>query len=48
VSYDTGFRGSSANLFAFDHRYNQSFELQLHRGTPDQRFNWFFQTYGRQ
>jgi vitamin B12 transporter len=44
--YDTGFRGSSANLFAFDNRYNQSFDFSYTGGSPDQRFNWFFQTYG--
>ena len=29
--YNAGFRGSSANIFAFDDRYNQSFDMTLQR-----------------
>ena len=28
--FDVGFRGSSANIFAFDNRYNSSFDVSLH------------------
>ncbi len=43
--YDEGFRGSSANLFAFDTRTNQSMDLGYHGRTEDDRFNWFLQGY---
>jgi vitamin B12 transporter len=44
--YDAGFRGSSANLFAFDTRTNQSFDANYYGKTPDERFHWFWQVYG--
>jgi vitamin B12 transporter len=44
--YDAGFRGSSANLFAFDTRTNQSFDANYYGKTPDERFHWFWQAYG--
>jgi len=43
--YDTGFRGSSANIFAFDTRYNSSFDFTYNGKTPDGRFNMFAQAY---
>jgi vitamin B12 transporter len=44
--YDAGFRGSSANLFAFDTRINQSFDANYYGKTADERFHWFLQVYG--
>src|SRR6266851_3673171 len=44
--FDTGFRGSSANLFASDDRYNESFDFGYTGATWDRRFSWFFQVYG--
>src|SRR5262245_19208224 len=44
--YDTGFRGSSANLFAADNRFNRSFDLSYSGYVPGGPFSWFFQTYG--
>src|SRR5262249_13588091 len=44
--YDTGFRGSSANLFAADNRFNRSFDLSYSGNVPGGPFSWFFQTYG--
>jgi vitamin B12 transporter len=43
--YDAGFRGSAANVYAFDNRYNQSAELAYNAKTPDGRGSLFFQTY---
>ena len=43
--YDAGFRGSSANIFAFDTRYNQSVDLTYNGKTPDGRGNVYFQAY---
>ena len=43
--YNTGFRGSSANIFAFDNRYNDSIEFAYNGRTPDGRGNLFFQFY---
>ena len=43
--YDTGFRGSSANIWAFDTRYNSSFDFTYNGKTPDSRFNIFAQAY---
>jgi vitamin B12 transporter len=43
--YNTGFRGSSANVFAFDTRYNQSFDLTYNGKTPDGRGHLMFQGY---
>jgi vitamin B12 transporter len=43
--YDAGFRGSAANVFAFDNRYNQSAELAYNGKTPDGRGSVFFQAY---
>lgn len=43
--YNTGFRGSSANIFAFDTRYNQSIDFSYTGKTPDGRGNLFFQGY---
>jgi vitamin B12 transporter len=44
--YDTGFRGSSANLFAADNRYNRSFDFSYSGQAPGGPLSWFFQTYG--
>ena len=45
--YDAGFRGSSANLFAFDTRYNHLVRHQLHRqDAATSGVNFFFQAYG--
>jgi vitamin B12 transporter len=43
--YNTGFRGSSANIFAFDTRYNQSFDVSYNGKTPDACGHFFFQSY---
>ena len=43
--YDAGFRGSSANIFAFDNRYNHSVDFTYNGKTPDGRGNVFFQAY---
>ncbi|MBX9847571.1 MAG: TonB-dependent receptor [Xanthobacteraceae bacterium] len=44
--YDTGFRGSSSNLFAFDTRTNQTYDVTYTGRLPNGRANWFFQHYG--
>ncbi|WP_395710726.1 TonB-dependent receptor [Reyranella sp.] len=43
--YNAGFRGSSANLFAFDTRYNYSFDLSYLAKTRDGQGNFFVQAY---
>ncbi|MGE5151239.1 MAG: TonB-dependent receptor [Rhodospirillaceae bacterium] len=43
--YNAGFRGSSANVFAFDNRYNQSADVTYNGHTPDKRGSLFFQAY---
>lgn len=43
--YNTGFRGSSANVFAFDTRYNQSVDVTWNGKTPDGRLSVMFQGY---
>ena len=43
--YHEGFRGSAANLFAYDTRYNQSFDISYRGKTADDQFNWFLQSY---
>ncbi len=43
--YDTGFRGSSSNIFAFDTRYNQSVDVSYNGKTPDNRGHLFIQGY---
>jgi vitamin B12 transporter len=43
--YDTGFRGSSSNIFAFDTRYNQSVDVSYNGKTPDGRGHLFVQGY---
>jgi len=35
--FDVGFRGSSANIFASDNRYNSSFDVSLTGGAPAER-----------
>jgi len=44
--FDTGFRGSSANIFASDNRYNSSFDVSYTGQIPDQGVGLFFQAYG--
>ncbi len=44
--YDAGFRGSAANIFNQEDRSNRSFDINYTGRTFDERFNWFFQTYG--
>ena len=44
--FDVGFRGSSANIFASDNRYNSSFDVSSTGGAPAERLSWFFQAYG--
>ncbi|MBN9540649.1 MAG: hypothetical protein BGN99_33815 [Alphaproteobacteria bacterium 65-37] len=43
--YDAGFRGSAANIFAFDTRTNASFDVSFTGNTPDNIANYFFQAY---
>jgi vitamin B12 transporter len=43
--YDTGFRGSASNIYAFDTRYNQSVEVSYSGKTPDERGHLFVQGY---
>jgi vitamin B12 transporter len=43
--YNTGFRGSSSNIFAFDTRYNQSVDFTYTGKTPDGRGNVMLQGY---
>lgn len=43
--YDAGFRGSSANVFAFDNRFNQSADLTYNGKTPDGRGSLYVQAY---
>jgi vitamin B12 transporter len=43
--YDAGFVGSSANIFAYDTRYNRSFDFTYNAKTTDGRGNVLFQTY---
>jgi vitamin B12 transporter len=43
--YDTGFRGSSSNIFAFDTRYNNSIDASYSGKTPDDRGHLFLQGY---
>ncbi len=43
--YDTGFRGSSANIFAYDTRFNRSVDLSYSGKMPDERFSIFVQSY---
>jgi vitamin B12 transporter len=43
--YNAGFRGSSANIFAFDTRYNYSFDLSYLAKTRDGQGNFFVQAY---
>lgn len=43
--YDAGFRGSSSNIFAFDTRYNQSFDFSYNGKTPDGKGGLFVQGY---
>jgi vitamin B12 transporter len=44
--YNTGFRGSDANIFSSDDRFNRSFDLNYRGKIPDGRVSWFFQNYG--
>jgi len=44
--YDAGFRGSSSNLFAYDDRTNQTYDLSYTGRRADGRASWFFQHYG--
>lgn len=46
--YDAGFRGSSSNIFAFDDRFNRSYDVNFNGQLPDGRVSWFFQNYGVQ
>ena len=43
--YNAGFRGSAANVYAFDNRFNQSADLTYNGKTPDNRGSVFFQAY---
>src|SRR5262249_21771999 len=43
--YNTGFRGSSANIFAFDTRTNASFDFAYNGKTADSRGFLFLQAY---
>jgi vitamin B12 transporter len=43
--YGTGFRGSSANIFANDNRYNDSIDFTWHGKTPSDRAHFMFQGY---
>ena len=43
--YNAGFRGSSANIFAFDNRYNYSFDMSYLAKTRDGQGNLYVQAY---
>jgi len=43
--YDAGFVGSSANIFAYDTRFNRSFDFNYSARTSDERGHIFFQAY---
>jgi len=43
--YGTGFRGSSANIFANDNRYNDSIDFTWNGKTPSDRAHFMFQGY---
>ncbi|MBS0540771.1 MAG: TonB-dependent receptor [Proteobacteria bacterium] len=43
--YNAGFRGSGANVFAFDTRTNQSIDFTYNGSTPDGRGGLMFQAY---
>ncbi len=43
--YDAGFRGSSANVFAYDQRFNRSVDVTYNGKSPDGRVGLMFQGY---
>ena len=43
--YDVGFRGSGANLYSEDDRYNQSIDLSYSGKTQDERARWLLHAY---
>jgi vitamin B12 transporter len=43
--YKAGFRGSSANMWAYDTRYNRSFDMTYTGKTPDNHYNLYWQLY---
>jgi vitamin B12 transporter len=44
--YDAGFRGSAANIFNKEDRFNRSFDFAYQGRTKDSQLDWYFQTYG--
>ncbi len=43
--YDAGFRGSAANIFSKDDRYNQSADLSYMGKTSDNKYRWLVNAY---
>ena len=43
--YDAGFRGSGANIYSEDDRYNQSIDLSYSGKTQDERIRWLVHGY---
>ena len=43
--YGAGFRGSSANVFAYDQRFNRSVDATFNGRSPDGRMGLMFQAY---
>lgn len=43
--YDAGFRGSTANIYSTDDRYNRSFDIVWNGKVPDGWASWMLQTY---
>jgi vitamin B12 transporter len=44
-AYDVGFRGSAANIYARDDRYNQSADLAYSGKTADGKYRWLAHAY---
>ncbi len=44
--YNTGFRGSAANIFNQEDRFNRSFDFAYQGRTKDSQLDWYLQTYG--
>ena len=43
--YDAGFRGSGANIYSRDNRYNQSADLKYEGALPGERVSWLAHLY---
>ncbi|UXM96460.1 TonB-dependent receptor (plasmid) [Bartonella sp. HY329] len=44
--YDAGFRGSSANIYSQDDRYNRSIDMSYFGQLPNKKISWMLQAYG--